>query len=183
VDTRHDVVVTYSSCLALVYFAADAEQLSLEAIVGDTARRRLYDELVSHPGIGLVLTRTAGGVHAESAKGKATIRDEVVTVLAGSSPLELYGTESYQLRAIESLVGQPNCGDCVLFGAFNGYEIISFDDQIGAHGSAGGDQVYPFLITPAGLVTGDEKIEDARDIHRVVMTKYITTNDELTADR
>jgi hypothetical protein len=177
VDTRHDVVVTYSSCLALVYFAADTEQLSLEAIVGDPGRRRLYEELVRHPGIGLVLTRTAGGVHAESAKGKAIIRDEVVTILAGSSPLEPYGTESYQLRAIESLVNQANCGDCVLFGAFNGYEIISFDDQIGAHGSAGGDQVYPFLITPKGLVAPDERIENARDIHRVVLTKYIRTND------
>ena len=182
VDTKHDVIVTYSSCLALVYFAADAEQLSLEAIIGDPARRRLYAALVGHPGIGLVLTRTAGGVHAESAKGTATLRDELVTVVSGSNPLEPYGTESYQLRAIESLVNQPNCGDCVLFGAFNGYEIISFDDQIGAHGSAGGDQVYPFLITPKGLVAADERIEDARDIHRVVLAKYITTNDVLTAD-
>jgi hypothetical protein len=182
VDTRHDVVVTYSSCLALVYFAADAEQLSLEAIIGDPARRRLYEALVGHSGIGLVLTRTAGGVHAESAKGAATLREERVTVVAGSNPLEPYGTESYQLRAIESLVNQPNCGDCVLFGAFNGYEIISFDDQIGAHGSAGGDQVYPFLITPQGLVAAEERIEDARDIHRVVLAKYITTNDVLTAD-
>jgi hypothetical protein len=176
VDAIHDVVVTYSSCLALVYFAADPEQLSLEAILGDAARRRLYDELVSHPGIGLVLTRTGGVVHAESTKGKATIREETVTVLSGSNPLEPYGTESYQLRAIESLVNQPNAGDCVLFGAFNGYEIISFDDQVGAHGSAGGDQVYPFLITPEGLVASDEVIEDARDIHRVVLSKYITTD-------
>jgi len=174
VDAIHDVVVTYSSCLALVYFAADAEQLSLEAILGDPSRRSLYVELVSHPGIGLVLTRTAGVVHAESKKGKATICDAKVTVLAGSNPLEPYGTESYQLRAIESLVNQPNAGDCVLFGAFNGYEIISFDDQVGAHGSAGGDQVYPFLITPAGLVAPDAVIEDARDIHRVVMKNYIT---------
>src|SRR4026209_663483 len=69
VDAIHDVVVTYSSCLALVYFAADPGQLSLEAILGDQARRRLYEALVSHPGIGLVLTRTAGAVHAESEKG------------------------------------------------------------------------------------------------------------------
>jgi len=183
VDIGHDVVVTYSSCLALLYWAADSAQLSLDAILSDARRRGLYDALVAHPGIGLVLTRTAGGVHAESDKGKAAIHDGTVTVLSGLNPVEPYGTESYQLRAIESLVGQPNCGDCVLFGAFNGYEIMSFDDQIGAHGSAGGDQVYPFLITPAGLVGADEKIEDARDIHRVVLTKYIRTNDELTAQR
>jgi hypothetical protein len=99
-----------------------------------------------------------------------------VEVLTGENPVELYGTEAFQLRAIESLVCQPNCGDCVLFGAYDGFEIISFDDQIGAHGSAGGDQVFPFLITPPGLLVGDEVIEDARDIHRVVMTKYASTD-------
>jgi hypothetical protein len=173
VDTIHDVVVTYSSCLALVYFADDENQLSLNSILSDARRRSLYEALVAHPGIGLVLTRQDGAVHAESSKGKASIEAERLTVIAGENPLEPYGTESYQLRAIESLVAQSNCGDCILFGAFDGYEIISFDDQVGAHGSAGGDQVYPFLITPAGLVAADERIEDARDIHRVVLEKYI----------
>ena len=138
VDTIHDVVVTYSSCLALVYFADDENQLSLDSILSDASRRSLYEALVAHPGIGLVLTRQNGAVHAESSKGKARIQSEQVTVIAGEDPLEPYGTESYQLRAIESLVAQSNCGDCVLFGAFDGYEIISFDDQVGAHGSAGG---------------------------------------------
>ena len=80
----------------------------------------------------------------------------------------------HELRAIESLVLQPNCGDIVLFGEYDGREIVSFDDQVGAHGSAGGDQVYPFLITPEGLLDPAEVIEDARDIHRVVMLKYAT---------
>jgi hypothetical protein len=174
VDRIHDIVVTYSSCLALVYFADDENQLSLDSILSDASRRGLYQALVAHPGIGLVLTRHDGAVHAESSKGKARIQSEQVTVVSGENPLEVYGTESYQLRAIESLVAQSNCGDCVLFGAFDGYEIVSFDDQVGAHGSAGGDQVYPFLITPAGLVAADERIEDARDIHRVVLSKYNT---------
>ena len=61
---------------------------------------------MAHPGIGLVLTRQDGAVHAESSKGKARIQSEQVTVIAGENPLEPYGTESYQLRAIESLVAQ-----------------------------------------------------------------------------
>jgi hypothetical protein len=28
----------------------------------------------------------------------------------------------------------------VLFGAYDGYDIVSFDDQVGEHGSAGGDE-------------------------------------------
>ena len=86
--------------------------------------------------------------------------------------MELYGSETYELRAVESLVGQPNAGDLVLFGAFDGDEIISFDDQVGAHGSAGGDQVYPFIISPSWLKLGDEVLEDAKDIHRAVLLKY-----------
>jgi len=172
VDEVHDVVVTYSSCLALVYWSADPNRLSLENILSDSKRRALYENLVKHAGIGLVLTLSNDVVHAESMRGTATIRNGRVTVVSGENPVEPYGTESFQLRAIESLVCQPNCGDCVLFGAYDGFEIISFDDQIGAHGSAGGDQVFPFLITPPGLLVGDEIIEDARDIHRVVMLKY-----------
>jgi hypothetical protein len=76
------------------------------------------------------------------------------------------------LRAVASLVRQPNAGDIVLFGAYDGYDIISYDDQVGAHGSAGGDQVWPFLVTPARVDVSAERIEDARDIHRVVMMRW-----------
>jgi hypothetical protein len=185
VDALHDVVVTYSSCLALVYFAAEPGQVTRETMLANDRWQTLYDGLVAHPGIGLVLTRSDDGVHAEGSGGRATIRDGHLLVIEGTNPLDSYGTESYQLRAIESLLRQPNCGDVVLFGAFDGYDIVSFDDQVGAHGSAGGDQVYPFLITPAGLIAAGERIEDARDIHRVVMAKYAIehTSEQLQAIR
>jgi hypothetical protein len=172
VAASHEVVVTYSSCLALIYFPSDTQQLSREAIMGAPRWRALYEGLVTHPGIGLVLTRSEDGVHVASKAGDAIITGGGATVLSGGNPLENYAAEAHELRAIESLVLQPNCGDIVLFGAFDGSEIISFDDQVGAHGSAGGDQVYPFLITPPGLLDPGERIEDARDIHRVVMLKY-----------
>jgi hypothetical protein len=53
--------------------------------------------------------------------------------------------------------------------------IVSFDDQVGAHGSAGGPQVYPFLITPPTLDVADARIENARDVHRVIMRRYMGT--------
>jgi hypothetical protein len=172
VDAHHEVVVTYSSCLALIYFAAETEQLSRESIIGNAHFRALYEGLVAHPGIGLILTRSKGGVHAASKAGEALIKSATSTLVSGSNPLEHYATLPHELRAIESLVLQANCGDIVLFGEFDGSEIVSFDDQVGAHGSSGGDQVYPFLITPGGLLDPAEIIEDARDIHRVVMLRY-----------
>src|ERR1700712_1380498 len=79
------------------------------------------------------------------------------------------------LRAVEELVRQPNAGDLVLFGAYDGYEIVSFDDQVGAHGSAGGDQVYPFLLAPRSLGIAEATLENARDLHRAVLLRYART--------
>jgi hypothetical protein len=172
VAERHEVVVTYSSCLALLYFSGETRQLSLEDIVFDPRRHSLYLGLLAHAGIGLIATRTSDGVHVESRAGKGIIVDGSVKITGGANPLEPYGTQRYVVNAIESLVNQPNAGDCVLFGAYDGYDIVSFDDQVGAHGSAGGDQVYPFLISPKWLHADIEVIEDARDLHRVILKKY-----------
>ena len=172
VAAAHDVVVTYSSCLALVYFADEPVTVPLEAIRANPRKSRLYTDLLDHPGIGLVAVRAADGVHVEARTGRAVISGAKLTLLDGENPMELYGTEEYALRAVESLVLQPNSGDLVLFGAYDGADIISFDDQVGAHGSAGGDQVYPFIIAPRWLDLDNEVLEDARDINRAVLRKY-----------
>jgi hypothetical protein len=176
VNATHGVVVTYSSCLALVYFAEDEARLTLEDIAHSSRRASLYDALREHPGIGLLATLDARGVHLQSRAGRARIVDGTVEVLDGASPLEPYGTDPLTVRAVEALVRQPNAGDIVLFGAYDGYEIVSFDDQVGAHGSAGGDQVWPFLIAPGALGIAGERIDNARDIHRVIMTRYARSN-------
>ncbi len=176
VDKTNDVVVTYSSCLALVYFAATERRLALEEILADSRWSTLYEKLILHPGIGLVATLSAGGVALASRRGRAHLRDGEIEILTGENPLEIFGTEPYVLRAVESLVHQPNAGDCVLFGTYDGYDIISFDDQVGAHGSAGGDQMYPFIISPHKLGLESEALEDARDIHRTVLARYAAAN-------
>ena len=172
VDERNEVVVTYSSCLALVYFADDDRRLELGDLARDARRAALYASLLDHPGIGLLLTRSGAAVHAEGRAGRAVIVEGEVQVTAGENPLEPYGTEPVVLRAIEELVMQPNSGDIVLFGAYDGYDIVSFDDQVGAHGSAGGDQVWPFIIAPRWLGLDDVPIENARDINRHVLRRY-----------
>jgi len=177
VGTRHDVVVTYSSSLALVYFADADRALDATEIAGDPRRDALRQALVDHPGIGVVLARDGDEVLAMGKRGRSWISDGHVVRAEGVDPLTIYGTEPFVQRAIEHLVTQPNSGDLVLFGAYDGYEIISFDDQIGAHGSAGGDQVRPFLITSPGIDVANATIEDARDLHRLILSKYALPRD------
>jgi hypothetical protein len=176
VDRTNDVVVTYSSCLALVYFAATEVRLSLEQIQSDPRWSGLHERLITHPGIGLVATLSNSGVSLSGKRGRAILSGGQVEIVSGENPLEVFGTEPYVLRAVESLVRQGNAGDCVLFGSFDGYDIVSFDDQVGAHGSAGGDQVYPFIISPDKLSLANETLEDARDIHRTILSRYAAAN-------
>jgi hypothetical protein len=172
VDERHDVVVTYSSSLALVYFADVSARLEYADIAGDRRRARLYAGLLAHPGIGLIGTVDGASVRVESARGRARIANGAVVAVEGRNPLEPYGTEPELARAVERLVRQSNAGDLVLFGAYDGYEIVCFDDQIGAHGAAGGSQLHPFLIGPRGLGLEDATLEDARDLHGALLSKY-----------
>jgi hypothetical protein len=172
IEDDHEVVVTYSSCLALLYFVDDPRPLELADILGDSRRARLYEELLESPGVGLLATRTGSSVHVQSTTGRATISGGRLEVLEGVNPLEPYGTSANVLRAVEHLVRQHNTGDVTIFGAYDGYEIVSFDDQIGAHGSAGGNQMHPFIIGPAHLELGKARLDDARDVHSAVLMRY-----------
>ncbi len=173
VEAGHDVVVTYSSDLALLYFADDPNPLDLDQIAADSRRAALYDALLDNPGVGLLAARSGNSVHIESSTGRAILSDGEVRVIDGANPLEPFGTSSLVIRALERLVWQPNTGDLTIFGAYDGYEIVSFDDQIGAHGAAGGNQLHPFLIGPPELNLEHETIDDPRDVHRVILSKYV----------
>src|SRR5688500_3617227 len=98
VSRSHDVVVTYSSCLALVYFADDEKRLELPDVIRDRRRAHLYAMLLGHPGVGLVATRLGEGIHLESRVGRATIVGSTLVVTSGANPLEIYGTEPYVIR-------------------------------------------------------------------------------------
>jgi hypothetical protein len=172
IEDRHDVVVTYSSSLALVYFASVPQRMTLSEIVAERRRAHLYAQLLTHPGVGLIGTLNGPSVHLESARGRAVLVEGMLEVLDGENPLEPYGVEPQLLRAVEHLVRQPNAGDLMIFGAFDGYEIVCFDDQIGAHGAAGGNQTYPFVLGPAALGLDDMILEDARDLHSELMVRY-----------
>ena len=172
VEERHDVVVTYSSCLALLYFASTPDRLQLGDVVADRRHAHLYTSLLEHPGIGLIATLNGPAVHLESARGRALLLEGQIELLDGENPLEPYGAEPPLLRSVERLVRQENAGDLVLFGAYDGYEIVSFDDQIGAHGAAGGNQVYPFILGPRSLGLDSAVLEDARDLHGSLMLRY-----------
>jgi hypothetical protein len=162
------IVVTYSSSLAHVYWTDPPRPLTYDEIRNDPERRALYYFLVAHDGIGCVITRMLDGAHVENMRGRALITpDGEMEVLAGEDPLSNYAGSDVDRRAVAELAAMKNAGDLVLFGAYDpDLDVcICFDDQVGAHGAMGGRQSWPFLLTRPGLVPEGYVIDDPMDLH------------------
>jgi hypothetical protein len=162
------IVVTYSSSLAHVYWTDPAHPLSFNEIRQDPERRALYYFLVAHGGIGCVITRMLDGAHVESLRGRALITPNgEIELIAGEDPLHNYADGAVDRRAIVQLAAMKNAGDLILFGAYDPEQdlCICFDDQIGAHGAMGGRQSWPFILSPRGLIPEDYEICDPIDLY------------------
>lgn len=166
-----NVVATYSSSLAHVYFTDTKATVSFDEIREDPDKRGLYYFLVAHKGIGVVITRMLDGAHVENMRGRGIVNPKgEFTLIDGEDPLIHYATSDVERRAIHHIAVQRNSGDMVLFGAYDPERdiCICFDDQVGAHGAMGGRQFWPFLLTPPGLVKEDVTIEDPLDLHPIL---------------
>jgi len=177
VDEDNDVVVTYSGTLALVYFSRWPERLDDE-----TVRREfpdVFDFLVAHPGVGLVVTRaTGGGAVLHSRAGSALLRDGELHDIEGDDPLAIYDAGAVGRRALERMAAFPSTGDLILFGAYDGARIVCFDDQVAGHGCLGGPQFWPFLIVPNDPRFDRLSIADPRDIYHQVLMPYHSGDNE-----
>jgi hypothetical protein len=171
VSQESEIVVTYSSSLAHLYWTRPDEPLNLDHIRADAAKRALYYFLVAHGGIGVVITRMLDGAHVESRGGRALVTPAgELEVLAGEDPLANYATEPFERRAVAELAQSTNAGDIVIFGAYDPATdtCICFDDQVGAHGAYGGRQGWPFVMAPKGLIPDDYEICDPLDLHPIL---------------
>ena len=183
---EQDLVVTYSSSLAHVYWTEPDRPLGFEEIRDDPDRRALYYFLVAHRGIGVVLTRMLDGVHAENDRGRALVTPNgELEVLTGEDPLGDYAPDAVERKALVHLVKLENAGDLVLFGAYDPEQDIQvcFDDQVGAHGALGGRQFWPFLLTAPGLVPERHPISDPLDLHPLFARYPLKEPDDDAGDR
>ncbi len=166
-----EIVVTYSSSLAHVYWTDPPRAIDFAEIQARPDRQALYYFLVAHTGIGVVITRFQDGAHIESREGRAVLSpDGEYTVLSGEDPLRLYGSDLASRRAIAHIAALRNSGDMILFGAYDPDTdvCVCFDDQVGAHGALGGRQFWPFFLSARGTVPDDLRLEDPLDLHPVL---------------
>jgi uncharacterized membrane protein YvlD (DUF360 family) len=157
-----DLVVCASGNLALVYFGIGEGRLSREEI--DGAHPGLVDDLVAHPGVGLVLVRTdADGSVVLGDRGSYRLSDGQVT---GDDPLAPYGELApIHFRRLDEIA---HVGDLALISMLDEStdEVAAFEELIGSHGGLGGWQTQASLLYPATWQEPAGPLYGAPAVHR-----------------
>ncbi len=165
IDAEGGVVITYSSSLAHLYITGEPRRLPLEEI--ETLQPLLLRFLTHHRGIGFVMARGRDGrAWLLYRGGRAGSHCDQPPPDAAIKCLRPYGEPEELWPALCRFAADDACGDLVIFGAYDGERIACFDDQVGGHGSVGGEQLQPFLILPAGHpLLKREKLAGYRFLH------------------
>ena len=132
------VEITYSGGLAHVYFADVAGRLDRAAL--DARFPGLVANVAGLDGVGVVMVRdaliTRDGEFALGSPLQPATRE----LLERFDEPEVLASQLRRLNSFE------RSGDLVVFGAYDGTRQVNFEDQVGGHGSIGGDQLHPFLL-------------------------------------
>lgn len=140
-----DLIVVAGGNLALIYFNASDERMTLEEI--DAKYLDLVQALANHPGIGVLVVRSGErGLLAVGRHGMHHLDDGQID---GVDPLAVYG--EHAVAAIRRIDEIEHVGDLVVISTYDPEtgEIAAFEELIGAHGGLGGAQTRPFLLHPA----------------------------------
>lgn len=158
-----DVVVLASGNLGLIYLTRWKNRLNYEQI------NHLYPDLIpgiaQHEGAGFVM------VHSQE-YGPLAIGDEGIQYLndgtvEGENPLTNFGphTQKHLIRT-DGFKHAPD----ILVNSFydpDTNEVAAFEELVGSHGGAGGEQSYPFIMHPSEWKIKDN-IVGAEELHREI---------------
>jgi hypothetical protein len=69
-------------------------------------------------------------------------------------------------RQLQRLNSFERSGDMVVFGNFEDNRQVNFENQVGGHGSAGGEQLHPFVLAKREWALETAGIEFADQLHQ-----------------
>lgn len=155
-----------SSPLAHIYLDHHEKGLLLEEI--EERYPHAVQKLLQHPGIGTVIARTKDGIAILVKRGRVLLdADGEILEIVGQNPLDQFDHEDKARNQIVRLVGMVNCGDLVLFGAYDKLSgvCVSFESQLSAHASLGGEQMHSFIVYPLALPQPPEDTWSSCDMY------------------
>ena len=174
IDPDGGVVVTYSSSLAHLYITGTDKPLNWQEV--EEAQPMLLRFLQRHRGIGFVLARgeKEGELMIFHRDGHICVTENPRFHQHELAFLRPYGIPYDLLNELHRFGLGPRCGDLVIFGALDEEGIACFDDQVGGHGSVGGEQSRPFIILPVDHPVANKKgLSGYEFLYRDIFRAYV----------
>ena len=162
---RGRVELTYSGGLAHIYFADLPGRLDATAV--ESAFPGLISRLAGLEGIGIVMVKDEEGGVLVTGDGEYSLRlplpEETRSLLDRFDSPE---TLARQLRRLNSFDAS---GDLVVFGSYDGQMQVNFEDQVGGHGSIGGDQLHPFILARTSWAFDTSSVTNSSDLYPMLV--------------
>lgn len=154
---RDRVEITYSGGLAHLYFADIPSRMDAGAV--ESRHPGLIDGIAALDRVGIVMV-----------KGELVTRDGRFPLSEPLSPrtralLDRFDEPDILAAQLRRLDSFERAGDLVVFGAYDGEKQVNFEDQVGGHGSIGGDQLHPFLLVKQEWGFDTSRVTNASDLY------------------
>ena len=159
-----EVIVLASGNLAMIYLTQWSKRLTYEEL--NSYFPELIPGIIGNEYVGFILVRSQE--HGDLAIGKNGTYYLDSGEIEGENPLEGFGDNIVRhLKRTSSFEHTPD----ILVNSFydaEADEVCAFEELVGSHGGAGGDQSKPFILYPSGWNVSDEEIIGAENIYRLL---------------
>lgn len=139
------VDLAYSGGLAHLYFRELAGRLDVSQL--EARFPGLVEKIARTPGIGFILLKDGASNLLVTANARIRFGDTVCLKEPACEFLAQFDNPFVLARQLHRLNSFQRSGEMMLFGAFVEGKQINFENQVGGHGSVGGEQVHPFIMT------------------------------------
>ena len=159
-----EVIVLASGNLAMIYLTQWSQRLTYEEL--NSYFPELISGIINNEYVGFILVKSQA--HGDLAIGKNGTYYLDSDEIDGENPLEGFGDNIVRhLKRTSSFEHTPD----ILVNSFydkEADEVCAFEELVGSHGGAGGDQSKPFILYPSSWKVSDDEIIGAENIYKLI---------------
>ena len=159
-----EVIILASGNLAMIYLTQWSQRLTYEEL--NKYFPDLIHGIINNEYVGFILVKSQE--HGDLAIGKNGTYFLDSGEIEGENPLEGFGDNIVMhLKRTSSFEHTPD----ILVNSFydeEADEVCAFEELVGSHGGAGGDQSKPFILYPSSWNVSDDEIIGAENIYKLL---------------
>jgi hypothetical protein len=170
------IVLCASGNIAHLYTTGTQSKVNLTEI--NQLHPQLIEQLIKHPGIGIVAGYTDSGDVV--AIGNCGARNLSTGAVTGKDPLRQYGNISRRSEQLLRIMEFTNSGDLIINGpVYPDGTVASFEDLIGVHGGMGGQQMDSFILAPTKAHLKLHAVSNASQIYNYLYKQRVAGDTSL----